>query len=82
MNNQYKQLTQKERYQIHALKELGFSARKIAKTLQRSNKTISRELGFAGIKPYCAEEADNLAYQKRTHTKKHIKCKRPANHTY
>jgi transposase, IS30 family len=74
MNNQYKQLTQKERYQIQTLKELGFSARKIAKTLQRSNKTISRELGFAGAKPYCAEEAESLACQKRTQAKKQTKC--------
>jgi len=74
MNNQYKQLTQKERYQIQALKELGLSARCIAKKLQRSNKTISRELNSTGRKAYCAETADNLAIQKRTHAKKYTKC--------
>ena len=74
MNNQYKQLTQKERYQIQALKELGLSGRCIAKKLQRSNKTVSRELNSSGVKSYCAEMADNLATQKRKQAKKFTKC--------
>jgi len=61
MNNQYKQLTQKERYQIQALKELGLSARCIAKKLQRSNKTIARELRRCLNSEYCAQTAHDHA---------------------
>ncbi|GAA0228615.1 Helix-turn-helix domain-containing protein [Marinomonas primoryensis] len=57
MNNQYKQLTLKERYQIEGLNELGFSARTIATKMERSNKTIARELRRCLTSKYCAKVA-------------------------
>ena len=61
MNNQYKQLTLKERYQIEGLNELGFSARSIATKMKRSNKTIARELKRCLNSEYCAKTAHNHA---------------------
>ena len=74
MNNQYKQLTLKERYQIEALSKLGYSARHIAKELKRSNKTISNELSRHPSSDYCAEQADQHAKEKRTYSRKHHRC--------
>lgn len=61
MNNQYKQLTLKERYQIEGLNELGFSARAIATKMERSNKTIARELRRCLNSEYCATAAHDHA---------------------
>lgn len=72
MGTLYSQLTLDERYQIQALNELDFSAREIAHRLNRSNKTISKELqrNFQGV--YCAKRAHQTADMvKRTATKKH-----------
>jgi IS30 family transposase len=57
MNNQYKQLTLKERYQIEGLNELRFSARTITTKMERSNKTIARELRRCLASKYCAKAA-------------------------
>jgi IS30 family transposase len=40
----YTQLTQEERYQIHALMKAGYSQTEIASMLGRDKSTISREL--------------------------------------
>jgi hypothetical protein len=50
MVNKYKHLTIKERYDIEAFCKLGFSARKMATELVRSNKTISTELTLCSAK--------------------------------
>jgi IS30 family transposase len=73
MTRTYHQLTQTERYQIQALKALNLSARTIAKTLQRSNKTITTELKRCEPSPYCAKTAQAHAEQKRTKALKFTK---------
>ena len=60
MGNQRKQLTLKERYQIEAFCKLNFSARKMAKELGPSNKTISNEFIGSCIKEYCAAANANM----------------------
>ncbi|MDO6774598.1 IS30 family transposase [Shewanella sp. 3_MG-2023] len=52
---QYKQLTLKERYQIETFLNMGFTARKIAIKLTRSNKTISIEIIRCKLGHYNAE---------------------------
>jgi transposase, IS30 family len=51
----YTQLTQEERYQIHALMKAGHSQTEIASVLGRDKSTISRELkrnqGQRGYRP-------------------------------
>jgi IS30 family transposase len=69
MNNQYRQLTQAERYQIGALCKLGFTARRMANEMQRGNKTISNELKRCPNGQYCADTAHGHAEQIRKHTK-------------
>lgn len=70
MNNQYKQLTLCERYQIEGLKKLGFSARKIADEMARSNKTIARELKRCSKNDYSAEAAHAKATTIRSEARK------------
>lgn len=70
MGTLYNQLTQIERYQIQTLHELQFSARAIAKKLDRSNKTISLELKRCHGN-YCAEMAHRLSRQKRQDASKY-----------
>ena len=74
MNNQYRQLTQAERYQIGALCKLGFTARRIANKMQRGNKTISNELKRCPDGQYCADVAHRHAEQTRQGARKHTKC--------
>jgi IS30 family transposase len=73
MNNQYKQLTLKERYQIEGLNELGFSARTIATKMERSNKTITRELRRCLTNKYCAKAAHANASTIRRQARKFTK---------
>jgi IS30 family transposase len=73
MNNQYKQLTLKERYQIEGLNELGFSARTIATKMERSNKTIARELRRCFTSKYCAKAAHAHASTIRMQARKFTK---------
>lgn len=62
----YRQLTQEERYQIAALKELGFSSTEIARRLTRSPSTISRELmRNRGVNGYQAAMAQRLSDKRR-----------------
>ncbi|MEW5011623.1 MAG: IS30 family transposase [Cycloclasticus sp.] len=70
MGNPYNQLTQVERYQIKALSELGYSARKIARQLGRSNATISRELKQSSSHVYHAGKAHDAACQRRQYAAK------------
>jgi len=73
MGTLYNQLTLDERYQIQALSKLDFSARKIARRLHRSNKTISKELHRCPLGSYCAKTAHrNADVKKRNATKKHL----------
>lgn len=65
MGKQYKQLTLDERYQIQALVQLDFSARKIAVELGRSNRTISNELTRTKNSTYSAQLAHAIALDKR-----------------
>ena len=73
MNNQYKQLTLNERYQIEGLNELGFSARTIATKMNRSNKTIARELRRCPNSEYCAKTAHTHSTTIRTQARKFTK---------
>ncbi|QFT53915.1 IS30 family transposase [Microbulbifer sp. THAF38] len=71
MGTRTSQLTLKERYQIEVLNGQNYSARAIGLRLNRSNKTISRELGR--YSPYCAESAHRQALQRRHGAIKHTK---------
>ena len=72
MRTLYTQLTQADRYQIQTLHELQFSARAIAQNLNRSNKSISRELKRCPVR-YCAEIAHRLSQKKRQNASKYTK---------
>ena len=62
----YRQLTQEERYQISALKQLGRTQRQIAQALGRSPSTISRELRRNQEGDgYAAESAQRIADTRR-----------------
>jgi len=62
----YTQLTQEERYQIHALMKAGHSQAVIARQLGRSKSTISRELRRnCGLRGYRAGQAHRLAVARR-----------------
>jgi len=70
----YRQLTQEERYQISALKRLGYTQRQIARELGRSPSTISRELRRnRGIDGCQAEMAQGLSHRRRQETRKYHK---------
>jgi len=70
----YRQLTQEERYQISALKRLGYTQRQIARGLGRSPSTISRELRRnRGIDGYQAETAQRLSDRRRQEAHKYHK---------
>ena len=70
MGTHYNQLTPDERYQIQALNELKFSARSIAITIGRSNKTVSRELNRTPNNDYDAQLANQDAIDKRKNSLK------------
>lgn len=61
----YSHLTKNQRIQIEALLFAGFNMRSIAKTLNKSHSTISREKRRNGIDGYFAESADELAVLRR-----------------
>ena len=70
----YRQLTQEERYQITALKGLGYTQRQIAREIGRSPSTISRELRRnQGIDGYQAETAQQVADRRRREARKRHK---------
>ena len=70
----FKQLTLKQRYQISAYKEAGYTQKYIANLLGVAESTISRELrrnSIDGI--YIPEDAEVLSYKCHSHKHKHIK---------
>lgn len=70
----FKQLTLKQRYQISAYKEAGYTQKYIAELLNVSASTISRELRRNLIDgKYIAEEAEVLSYKRHLHKHKYIK---------
>lgn len=73
MRKRYKQLTLSERYQIQAMFQLKYSARKISAEINRSNKSISAELNRFKDNTYNAEKAHELALKKRTTAAKYCK---------
>lgn len=70
----YYQLTQEERYQIYALLKAGQSQKDIAKVLQRSASTISRELlRNRGAKGYRPAQAQRFSDGRRADAHKALK---------
>jgi len=62
----YTQLTQEERYQIHALMKAGHEQAEVARILGRSPSTISRELRRnKRVKGYRPKQAHRLASNRR-----------------
>jgi transposase, IS30 family len=62
----YTHLSQTERYQIYVLKKAGHTQKRIAKLLQRSESTISRELfRNAGQRGYRVQQAQRKALARR-----------------
>ena len=62
----YQRLTQEERYQIWALHRTGKAIRKIARELNRSPSTVSRELRRnRSLRGYRPKQAHKLAMQRR-----------------
>lgn len=74
----YKQLTSEQRYQISALKKIGYGPSKIAKELEVHKSTISRELSRnMGERGYRPKQANEKAIERRTNAtpRKHISAK-------
>ena len=62
----YTQLTQEERYQIHALLKAGLDQTEIAMILKRHKSTISREIRRnSGLRGYRPKQAQRLADERR-----------------
>ena len=62
----YKQLTQEERYQIHAYLKAGFNQTEIAMVLKRHKSTISREITRnTGLRGYRPKQAQCLTEERR-----------------
>ena len=71
----YTQLTQKQRYQIYALKKMGHNQTEIANCLGVSKSTISRELKRnQGERGYRPKQAHNLALSRRKQGKRRIRA--------
>lgn len=73
MGTHYNQLTFKDRTSVEALSELGFSARKMAIKMGRSNKTVATELKRCPKGEYCAQEAHDQAMKTKGASRKHSK---------
>lgn len=70
----HNQLTEIERYQIYTLMKVGKTQQCIAKSLNRSPSTISRELKRnKGLKGYRPQQAHTLAMNRRVSARKAIK---------
>lgn len=62
----YTHLTREERYQIDALKQAGHKQSEIARVLERSGSTISRELSRnRGQRGYRLKQAHGMAVERR-----------------
>jgi len=74
----YKQLTDRERYQIEALKREGFTQSAIARSLGRSRSTINREIGRnSDVQGYRGSLAVKRTDRRRRGAKKKIKLDVP-----
>jgi IS30 family transposase len=74
MKNSYHQLQKTERQEIEILRSKKYSLRSIAKTMNRSVSTISRELSRNQVKgQYFAIKAHHKRYQRRYYCKKFLK---------
>lgn len=70
----YSQLTEGERYQIYGLLKEGLTQKDIAKNVNRSESTISRELNRnRGKRGYRPKQANCLSVERRQTAKKRIK---------
>jgi IS30 family transposase len=70
----YTHLTKEQRYHIYLMKKQGISLRTIAKNMDRSTSTISREIKRnTGKKGYRYQQADRLASKRHQQKNKHIK---------
>jgi IS30 family transposase len=70
----YYQLTENERYQIYSLLKEGLNQKEIAKNLDRSPSTISREVNRnKGLRGYRPKQAQALSDHRRTNAFKSIK---------
>ena len=73
-SRRYKQLTEGQRYQIHALKGKGHMQKEIAVAVGVSESALSRELRRnSSGDGYCAETAHALSIHRRVTAKKHSK---------
>jgi IS30 family transposase len=69
----YTQLTQEQRYQIHALLKMGHRQTEIAECLAVHKSTISRELRRnKGLRGYRPKQAHRKAMSRRDHTRRRI----------
>lgn len=69
----YRQLTQEQRYQIYAMKKMGYSQTEMATDLGVHKATISRELGRnTGGNGYRPQQAERLAQARRQKAKPRI----------
>lgn len=74
MKKTYQQLQKTERQEIQILREKGYSLRSIAKVLDRSVSTISREISRNQVRgKYIAQKAHHKRYQRRYYCKKFLK---------
>ncbi len=70
----YTQLTQEQRYQIHALLKMGHHQTEIAEYLEVHKSTISRELRRnKGLRGYRPKQAHQKAMSRRNHARRRIK---------
>lgn len=69
-NKKYKHITQSERLEIALLKKKGFSRRDIARALERSPNSVSREIKLNSVNSaYNPRKAQHKAYVKRKYSK-------------
>jgi len=69
----YTQLTQEQRYQIHALLKMGHQQTEIAETLEVHKSTVSRELRRnKGLRGYRPKQAQQKAMRRRNHARRRI----------
>ena len=74
MKQRYTQLTQEERYCLYAMRKQAISLRTIAKTMERSHTTLSRELKQnMGQKGYRHHQAQRLAERRHQEKPKAVK---------
>lgn len=71
MKQNYKHLTREERYSIEQMRKAGYKQKEIAILLNRSESTISREIGRnTGGRGYRHKQADEFANQRRFESRK------------